>query len=114
MASPFVSSQSAMATIPPPAAAEEQASERPEDTSKRCVLIVEDVGDQRRTLALILEREGFEILACGSGEEGLEVAREHDIAVAVLDYKLPNLAGIEILQQSKATADRTPGTLHSA
>ncbi len=114
MASTLVSPQSAMATIPPPESAGDQASERPEDASKRCVLIVEDVDGQRRTLSLILEREGFEVLPCGSGEEGLEVARGNEIAVAVLDYKLPDLTGIEILEGLKAIDDRTQGILHTA
>ncbi len=114
MASILVSPQSAMSTIPPPTPAEEPEEDRPEEAAPRCVLIVEDVGGQRRTLSLILEREGFEILACSSGEEGLEVARQNEIAVAVLDYKLPDLTGIEILEQLKAIDDRTQGILHTA
>ncbi len=98
----------------PPTLAEEPQPDQPEAGGPRCVLIVEDVGGQRRTLSLILEREGFEIVACGSGEEGLEAAREHEVAVAVLDYKLPDLTGIEILEQLKEIDDRTQGILHTA
>ncbi len=100
--------------MPPPAPVEDPEPDRPEDDKPRCILIVEDVGGQRRTLSLILEREGFEILACGSGEEGLQAARENEIAVAVLDYKLPDLTGIEILEQLKAIDDRTQCILHTA
>ncbi len=98
----------------PSALAEEPQPERPEAGEPRCVLIVEDVGGQRRTLSLILEREGFEIVACGSGEEGLAAAREAEVAVAVLDFKLPDLTGIESLEQLTATDDRTQGILHTA
>ena len=91
------------------------AGSRPQDNGDpQIVLIVEDVGGQRRTLSLILEREGFNVLASGSGEEGLEIARENPVAVAVLDYKLPDLTGIEILEQLKQIDDRTQGILHTA
>ncbi len=88
--------------------------DRPEGGEPRCVLIVEDVGGQRRTLSLILEREGFEIIAFGTGEEGLAAAREREVSVAVLDYKLPDLTGTEILERLKAIDDRTQGVLHTA
>ncbi len=114
MASSLVSPQSAMATMPSPAAAQKPEPDRPEDDAPRCILIVEDVGGQRRTLSLILKREGFKIVACASGEEGLEAAREHEIAVAVLDYKLPDLTGIEILEELKKIDERTQGILHTA
>ncbi len=110
----LVSSQSAASRTIPPAAAEAPDAERPEPAKPRCVLIVEDVRGQRRTLSLILKREGFQVLACSAGEEGLQVARENEISVAVLDYKLPDLTGIEILEQLKSIDDRTQCILHTA
>ncbi len=66
------------------------------------VLIVEDDDGQRLTLRDILEGEGFSTLDCSTAGEGLEIARREPVAVAIVDYKMPDLTGIETLQRLRA------------
>jgi two-component system, response regulator PdtaR len=60
------------------------------------VLIAEDETIIRLDLRTLLERAGFEVCAeARDGEEAVELARETQPEVAVLDVKMPRLDGIE-------------------
>jgi response regulator NasT len=60
------------------------------------VLIAEDETIIRLDLRALLERAGFEVCAeARDGEEAVELARETQPEVAVLDVKMPRLDGIE-------------------
>ncbi len=63
------------------------------------ILIVED---DRLTAELerdYLEANGYETELCGSGTEGLVLARENEYALILLDVMLPGLDGFEICRQ---------------
>lgn len=65
-------------------------------TSK--ILIVDDEKNIRSTLARALEGDTVEILTAVSGEEAIQIIEnEPEIAVMLLDMKLPGLDGIEVL-----------------
>jgi two-component system, response regulator PdtaR len=60
------------------------------------VLIAEDETIIRLDLRALLERAGFEVCAeARDGEEAVQLARETEPEVAVLDVKMPRLDGIE-------------------
>ena len=60
------------------------------------VLIAEDESLIRLDLRQLLERAGLEVCAeARDGEEAVELAREHEPDIAVLDVKMPRLDGIE-------------------
>jgi two-component system, response regulator PdtaR len=60
------------------------------------ILIAEDETIIRLDLRGLLERAGFEVCAeARDGEEAVELAREHEPDLAVLDVKMPRLDGIE-------------------
>ncbi len=63
------------------------------------VLLVEDDDAQRYTLSSIIEREGFEVTSCTTGAEALQHARESEFGVAVVDLRLPDRPGIELLSE---------------
>ena len=65
------------------------------------ILIVDDEKGIRTTLRGILEDEGFEVDAVGSGERCLEVARSGDYDLVILDVWLPEMDGLEVLEQLK-------------
>lgn len=60
------------------------------------VLLAEDDADLRRLLALMLRRAGYEVVEAGDGREALTAARRARPDVAVLDGRLPGLAGVEV------------------
>ena len=59
------------------------------------VLIVDDDGDFRRTMARALELNGYRVDAVGSGEEAIQIARERECQVAFIDVKMPEMDGLE-------------------
>ncbi|MCA9113456.1 MAG: response regulator [Planctomycetaceae bacterium] len=69
------------------------------------VLLVEDQKDIRETLALLLELEGHQVLACGDGCEAVEVAGTHVCDVALIDIGLPGLNGYEVAERIRRMPD---------
>lgn len=67
------------------------------------VLIVEDEPAQREVLAYNIRAEGYSVMAAGAGDEALVMARETPPDVIVLDWMLPNVSGIEVCRQLKAS-----------
>lgn len=63
------------------------------------VLVVEDDEKSRRLLRDVLSFHGFEVTACGSGEEGLREARQARPDIALLDIELPGMSGMGVLAE---------------
>ncbi len=65
----------------------------------KALLIVDD--DQRvlKSLDRELHREGYEIFLAGSGEEGLQLLKQHDIAVVLSDLRMPHMDGVTFLEE---------------
>ncbi len=63
------------------------------------VLIVEDEDTLREQICERFKNDGFAIDATGDGEEGLYLAREMPVDVAVIDLGLPGLDGMEIIRK---------------
>ena len=68
----------------------------------RRVLLVEDAAELRLLLELVLESEGFVVLASADGPEGLQAARDERPDVVLLDVQLPGLDGSEVLRALQA------------
>jgi DNA-binding response OmpR family regulator len=60
------------------------------------ILIVEDDATVRDTLALNLRAEGYVVSTAEDGEQALEVAREENPDLIVLDVMLPELDGLTV------------------
>lgn len=75
-------------------------------TEPRRVLIVEDSRIISRVLTMILEAEGYEVIATDDGREAIELARRLRPHAVTLDLSLRDLDGREVLRQLKAD-DRT-------
>lgn len=63
------------------------------------ILVVEDNEAELRLLCEILEDEGFRVIGCGSAREALEHVHKQDFGVAVVDHRLPDLTGTQLLEQ---------------
>lgn len=62
----------------------------------RSILIVEDESSIRKFVRINLERNGFNVLEAGSGEEGIEIARQEKVDIVILDIMLPGIDGFEV------------------
>jgi CheY-like chemotaxis protein len=73
----------------------------PEGTTKpklppRRVLLVEDNADTARTLGLVLRRAGHDVLVAHDGPAAIEMARNQQPDVVLLDIGLPGMSGYEV------------------
>jgi len=101
--------------ISKPIAAEELsgAIERVLDFSKprqRRLLIVEDDPTEQFSIRELIAYDDVEIAAAASGEEALQALREEDWDCVVLDLRLPDMSGFDVLErlQSDARAREVP------
>jgi two-component system CheB/CheR fusion protein len=72
------------------------------------VLLVEDAKDIRDVFSLLLEAEGAEVVATGSGREAAELGAEGDFDVLLTDLGLPDIPGDMVIRQVIGTARRRP------
>lgn len=68
-------------------------------TNSRVAVVVEDDGDIRGLLEIVLGQMGFETIGAVSGEEGVGSVREHHPELVTLDIGLPDADGLEVLAQ---------------
>jgi diguanylate cyclase (GGDEF)-like protein len=66
------------------------------------ILIIDDDPGLRKTLTDILRVKGFETLAAGDGGEGLGLLGENAVDLVLIDLGLPDISGLEVLEQIKA------------
>ncbi|MEV7222937.1 response regulator transcription factor [Streptomyces sp. NPDC093681] len=66
------------------------------------VLIVEDDRAVRDGLLLALRRQGHEVAAAATGEDGLEQLRTFRPEAVVLDLMLPGMSGLEVCRRIRA------------
>ena len=69
------------------------------------ILVVEDDKDLISLIKFNLKSEGFIVLLSSNGEEGLFTAKEEKPDLILLDWMLPILSGIEVLQRLKNNKD---------
>src|SRR5437588_3206987 len=71
-------------------------------SSRGCILIIDDEVEIRESLQTLLEFEGYEVEAAGTGEEGLSKLGERSFDLVLLDLALPGRSGIEILPEIRS------------
>ena len=68
-------------------------------------LVVDDEPSLVRVVSGYLEREGFTVRSAGDGESALELAREVEPDVVVLDLGLPGIDGVETCRRLRTFTD---------
>lgn len=72
------------------------------------VLLIEDDGELADSLMQRLEMEGFEVVVCSSGNEGLEALKTGNPDLAVVDWDLPGISGVEIISAYRRAGGLAP------
>lgn len=70
-----------------------------EDQARRNVLVVDDMEANRAVLCRRLERYGYTVTSVDSGPAALAILEESIPDVVLLDYMMPHMNGIEVLQE---------------
>ncbi len=68
-------------------------------TSAERILIVDDNAMNRKLAAMLLKKLGYESQAVTSGMEALELLREKQFELILMDYRMPEMDGIEAAEK---------------
>jgi DNA-binding NtrC family response regulator len=80
-----------------------ETSEQPD-----VILIVDDDEGIRRMLQIVLGHEGYRAIAAQDGGEGLCLARTCGPRLAILDYRLPDMTGLDVLRRLRLSDPTLP------
>lgn len=69
------------------------------------VLIVEDDMELSRILQLDLKRNGFNVMACSDGLDGLKTFHEEHPDLVILDISLPQMDGLTVCRRIRETSN---------
>ena len=72
------------------------------------ILVIDDEAEIRRSVRMILEYDGYDVLEASSGPEGVALAEKEAPDLVFLDVKMPGMDGLEALQRIKAVNDTLP------
>jgi len=74
---------------------------------KNSILVVDDDRSIRTTLAAILEQDGYDVDMAENGAEAIKKSNDKFFDLALVDMRLPDMMGTELLGRMK---ERTPKT----
>jgi PAS domain S-box-containing protein len=90
---------------PPEVAGAPEADEGMPASREFKILVVDDEKDSRVLIAHYLEELGCQVITASNGEEGLELARQHQPDLMTLDLIMPGITGWEVLKKMKSNAE---------
>lgn len=56
----------------------------------------------------VLEKAGYRVLTALTGKEGIEMFRQHRVAVVILDYWMADMDGLDVAAELKKLNPKTP------
>ena len=65
------------------------------------ILVVDDERSMRELLAIVLRREGYEVLLAENGRSAIETLEREPIDLLISDIKMPDLSGVDVLRAAK-------------
>jgi len=78
------------------------------------ILVADDEMSIRLLYSEELREEGYEVFTASNGKEALEVVAKEPLDLIILDIKMPEMSGIEVLRQIKEKYPNLPVLLSSA
>jgi HAMP domain-containing protein/CheY-like chemotaxis protein/signal transduction histidine kinase len=72
---------------------------------RKRLLVVEDNQAEQMSISELLGHDDIEIVAAGTGVEALSTLREQPCDCVVLDLRLPDMSGFEVLERMRSDAD---------
>jgi two-component system, NtrC family, response regulator PilR len=65
------------------------------------ILVVDDERSMRELLAIVLKREGYEVLLAESGRAAIETLEREPVDILISDIKMPDVSGVDVLRAAK-------------
>jgi len=72
------------------------------------ILIVDDDRSIRELLSMHLEERGYGVISAATGAEGFKLAEETSPSAIILDMRLPDASGIDLIPELRKRAGETP------
>jgi two-component system cell cycle response regulator CtrA len=72
------------------------------------VLLIEDDSGTAKSIELMLKTEGLNVYTTDLGEEGVDLGKVYDYDIILLDLKLPDMSGFEVLRSLRVGKVATP------
>jgi two-component system, NtrC family, response regulator PilR len=76
----------------PPAPAEQRAPR---------ILVVDDEPSMRELLAIVLRREGYEVLLAANGRAAVDLLEHQSVDLLISDINMPDMSGVDVLRAAK-------------
>ncbi|MEK5522034.1 response regulator transcription factor [Heyndrickxia sp. FSL W8-0423] len=73
--------------------------------SKETILVVDDEKEIRDLIAIYLNNEGYKVIQASDGEEGLDILKNQEVHLIVLDIMMPNINGIQMCMKVREIAE---------
>ncbi len=83
-------------------------------TTSTKILVVDDEQVIREPVRLLLERDGYQVVAVDSGEAALRAIAEQEFDVALIDLKMPGIDGMQVLAELRRRWPATPAVVLTA
>lgn len=72
---------------------------------KETILVIDDEMEIRNLISIYLKNEGYNVIQASNGEEGLDILRDHQVHLIVLDIMMPKINGIDMCIKVRETAE---------
>lgn len=68
------------------------------------ILLIDDNIDMQKMLAVVLRKQGHEVLTAERGQQGIDLANTQNFGAIVLDVMMPDMNGYEVARRLRAEA----------
>src|ERR1051326_4233167 len=72
-------------------------------TTRPSLLVVDDEAPVLRVIERLAAKAGFEVITCGSGSEALRALMRKPADLAMVDLRMPDVNGLDLLRQIRST-----------
>src|SRR5678815_4252780 len=75
--------------------------DKPPESGKVRILIVDDEPSMREMLRIVLRRDGYDVQLADSGREAIDQLRQNNFDLLLSDIKMPDVSGVDVLRTAK-------------
>jgi len=72
------------------------------------VLVIDDDDAVRTAIKLLLETDGYEVLAASNGHDGMKTAQSTEVDLVIVDIFMPGMDGIETIRTLRTYRPHVP------
>ncbi|HEX7448443.1 MAG TPA: response regulator, partial [Pirellulales bacterium] len=80
----------------------------PKPSHQTVILVADDDRTIRANLAMLLSAEGYQVREAENGRQTADALSRAEVHLALLDLKMPEMGGLEVLRQFQAELEETP------